>query len=511
MATKVPTILSKILKQKAKEQVNSELKREFPLTPPNLTSFPFIIAEIKRASPSAGNISEIKSPTKLAKSYLEGGASAISVLCERQYFKGDIQDLSDIKKVNQDISLLRKDFLTDISQILESYGIGADLVLLITAIFMNGENGGFQALQNLYHKALELGLTPLIEVHNLEEVAFVTPLKAKLLGVNSRNLHTFKIDKIAAFNLLESIKTNNPQSKVIFESSIENSFDGFVVGNVGFDGILCGSYLVRDSNPTLALKKLKDSIIQGAKTKPFYAYVFKLLANYYGFIKICGMTNIDNMLMCAQKLTQALEDKYPKNFEKIAALGFILVKKSKRFIPAKEVASLTNVLQEKFPKILRIGVVSDDEKEMQDALMLFKNGNLDAIQLHGSIGETFAKQNLKEAYFSFYQAQNISQISDLRSAISPFVLLDSKSLLGGGSGESIPYETLNKLKERLDYLCVAGGIGTNNLKSLLKCGAKMLDINSSLESKIGIKDENKLQDFLQAFCDYKQKGNLDSL
>lgn len=504
MPTKIPTILTEILEKKAKEPINPNLKRSFPLTPPNLEIFPFILAEIKRASPSAGNISTIPNPTELAQSYLEGGANAVSVLCETNYFKGSLEDLSAIKKANPTLSLLRKDFLTQIQQIQESYGIGADLVLLIAAVFSNGENGGFQALQNLYQKALDLGLTPLIEVHNTEEILFITPLKAKFIGINSRNLHTFKIDKIAALNLFETLKIHNPQSKILFESSIENSFDGFVVGNVGFDGILCGSYLVRDSNPTLALQNLRAALLSGAKASPFYRHFFKLLTHSLGVIKICGMTNLENMLMCANKLTQTLEDKYPKDFEKIAALGFILVKKSKRFLSTQEVTILTQALQEKFPKILRIGVVSDDKEEMQEALKLIKSGNLDALQLHGSSKISFGNQNLKEAHFAFYQVQNIAQTSDLKPYISPFVLLDSKSTLGGGSGENIPYETLSELKEKLNYLCVAGGVGINNLQKLLQCGAKMLDVNSSLESQVGIKDESKLQDFLQAFCKCKQ-------
>ena len=498
----IPTILKNILDKKAKHPI-LKATRDTPLTPLNL-DFPIIIAEIKRASPSAGNIGKIENPKDLANSYLKGDASAISILCEEDFFKGSLEDLHQVKQSYPNATILRKDFITKIEQIQESYDFGADMVLLIAAVFIgeNNENGGFSRLKSLYEESLKLGLTPLIEVHNQAEIDFITPLKAMLIGINSRNLHTFKINKIQAYNLLKYLKTTNPQSKTIFESSIECSFDGFVIGNIGFDGILCGSYLVRDSNPTQTLKSLKDSMICG-KNSPnaFYSNAFELLNSPQGFLKICGITSKEDALMCANTLESTLQnhtynDSSPK---KLAALGFILAKDSPRFITPQAIQEISNALKS-HPKILKIGVVKEDEKMLQQAINLYKQGIIDALQLHGVKQQNFAKIDLKNADFSFYEVWNIAESEDLGDFISPFVLLDSKSQLGGGSGKSIKLEVLNSLKEKVnDYLCVAGGICADNVIPLRNIGAKMLDINSSIESKIGKKDSQKLQTLLHLY------------
>ena len=254
-------ILQEIVRQK-KQIPLRHATRTTPLNPPNLND-KLIIAEIKRASPSAGQISTINNPSALAESYLQGGASAISVLCEESYFKGSLEDLQNVKHAHPHACLLRKDFITEIAQIKESYDFGADMVLLIAACFMGEENGGFAQLKSLYEECLRLGITPLVEVHNACEADFIAPLNARLIGINARNLRTFKIDKILAYNLLPKIRAQNPQARVIFESSLHCSFDGFVVGNLGFDGILCGSYLVRTPNPKQALQGLKNALKVG--------------------------------------------------------------------------------------------------------------------------------------------------------------------------------------------------------------------------------------------------------
>lgn len=492
----IPTILKKILQTKAKYPI-LKTTRAAKLTPPKF-SFPFLIAEIKRASPSAGDIGAINSPKDLAQSYLDGGAGAISVLCEKDFFKGDLEDLKETKLSHENATILRKDFITKLEQIQESYDFGADMVLLIAAIFIgnNNENWGFARLKQLYEESLRLGLTPLIEVHNAKEVDFITPLQATLIGINSRDLHTFTINKIQAYNLLNYIQKTNPQSKIIFESSIECSFDGFVVGNIGFDGILCGSYLVRDSTPAQTLKHLKSAIISGKQSpNGFYRNVFKLLDSKQGFLKICGITSSKDALMCAK----ALESNLNSPLEKIAALGFILVKDSPRFTNPETIKEIAKSLQA-HPKILKIAVVKDDQEMMQIAINLYKEGIIDALQLHGVSQKSFGSINLKEANFAFYEAWNVEKAEDLGDFISPFVLLDSKSTLGGGSGKNIALNTLKSLQEKTScYLCVAGGVGISNIQDLRKIGVKMFDVNSSLESTTGKKDQQKISEFLKAF------------
>ncbi|MBD5164649.1 bifunctional indole-3-glycerol phosphate synthase/phosphoribosylanthranilate isomerase [Helicobacter sp.] len=502
----VPTILKEILEKKQKIPLRSGI-REVPLNPPPL-DFPFIIAEIKRASPSAGRIGAIPNPNALAKEYLQGGASAISVLCEGDYFKGDLEDLKEVKSANPNACVLRKDFITRKEQIAESRDFGADMVLLIAAVFIGQDNqyGGFSQLKVLYEECLNLGLTPLVEVHNAREIDFITPLGAKLIGINSRNLHTFVIDRIQAYNLLGKIQCQNPQSRVIFESSLNCNFDGFVVGNLGFSGILCGSYFVRNLEPRGAVKHLSNAIKCGSEdSNVFYRNVFRLLESPLGLIKICGITNTQDALMCAESL-QELCTQIQKD-SKLAILGFIIEPTSPRFVEVECIREIAKALEE-FPNILKVVVLKDDREQMESALKLYQEGVIDALQLHGvSKAGVFGGVELKEANFAFYEAWNVESVEDLGEFVSPFVLLDSKSALGGGSGREIDLEILHQLKARVQTLCVAGGVGVENIESLRQIGAKMLDINSSIESKAGKKDSHKIQALIA--CLKKENKNCD--
>ncbi|MBX7490498.1 bifunctional indole-3-glycerol phosphate synthase/phosphoribosylanthranilate isomerase [Helicobacter turcicus] len=486
----VPTILQEILEKKKTHKIRQN-KRLVPLNMPNLGQI-FVIAEIKRASPSAGEIGEILEPSALAESYLQGGAGAISVLCESDYFHGDLEDLKAVKCAHSSACVLRKDFITEVAQIKESYDFGADMVLLIAAVFMgkNNANGGFARLLELYNASKTWNLMPLIEVHNVLELEFIAPLNAPLIGINSRNLHTFSIDKIRAYNLLDCIKSKTPKSKVIFESSLNCSFDGFVVGNLGFDGILCGSYLVQSQNPKQALITLKSAMQKGRNsTNVFYKNTFKLLDSTLGFIKICGITNAKDALMCAETLQELKQE----GVEKVGALGFILEPKSPRFVESLE--EILNALKD-YPSVLKIAVIKDDVAQMQRALALYQNGYIDALQLHSVRSLSFGGVDLREADFSYYAVVNVESKKDLeneslRDLPSPFVLLDSKSALGGGSGECINIGVLESLQ--MQYLCIAGGVGVENIDALKHIGAKMLDINSSIEKCAGKKDKDKLQ------------------
>ena len=142
---------------------------------------------------------------------------------------------------------------------------------------------------------------------------------------------------------------------------------------------------------------------------------------------------------------------------------------------------------------------------MQKALELYQSGKIDALQLHGVKSHYFGGVDLKEAEFAYYAVTNVESKNDLENLDleelpSPFVLLDSKSTLGGGSGECIDINVLESLG--LEYLCVAGGVGIQNIQALKQIGVKMLDINSSIEEFAGKKDENKLQALILKLKNY---------
>lgn len=456
--------------------------RIHPLTPPKLDSA-LIITEIKRASPSAGNISEISSPIQLAQSYLNGGSCAISVLCEERHFHGSLADLMQVKNAYPHACVLRKDFIQDSKEIEISYRAGADMVLLIAAMFID-EKQGFLQLQEIYKECLRFGITPLLEVHTQREIDFIAPLKPALVGINARNLHTFEIDIPQACVLRDSL----PHSKVIFESGIHSAHCAFMVGSFGFDGLLCGSYLVAHENPTRAIQSLKHAFERGVKQKRrLYHHLFHKWHRLEIAIKICGITKLDNALHIAEL----------QGYGGVDMLGFILAQQSPRFIESTQLKHIAKALQSLYPHILRIGVVND-KHSLHTAKMLYDEGYLDGIQLHGLPPQSpkiFANTPLDDMLVCHYGVQNISSIDDFSPDYEGvFCLLDSKSAQGGGSGKSIDTHVLSALKET--YLCIAGGISPHNLSSFLALKPAMLDINSGVEQSPGLKDIALIQQIL---------------
>lgn len=479
-------VLAKITAQRTQDIATKGLdfghaipkSRIHPLIPPKLDST-LIITEIKRSSPSAGHIGDIHSVTHLAQSYLNGGALAISVLCEERYFNGSLADLMQVKNAYPNACVLRKDFIQDSQEIEISYRAGADMVLLIAAIFID-EKDGFLQLQKIYEKCLSFGITPLLEVHNQKEIDFITPLQPALVGINSRNLHTFEIDIPSACVLRQSLQDCLPQSKVIFESGIHSASSAFMIGSFGFNGLLCGSYLVACENPTYAIQSLKKAFELGFTQKPrFYNDVFHKWHKEKILVKICGITNLDDALKIGEIETYGGVD----------MLGFILAKNSPRFIESKQIQNIAKALQTLYPHILRIAVVND-KHSLNTAKTLYKEGYIDGIQLHSLNPQTpklYANTPLEEALYCYYVAQNVETLQDFAPNYEGvFCLIDSKSTQGGGSGKSVAKDVLLSLKE--PYLCVAGGINPQNLKDFLALKPSMLDINSGVEKSAGLKD-----------------------
>jgi indole-3-glycerol phosphate synthase len=206
----------------------------------------FLIAECKKASPSKGLLVKNYSALALAKEYQQNGASAISVLTEKNYFLGTIEDFISVKN-NTSIPVLRKDFIIHPYQVFQSFEIGADIVLLIVAC-LNDE-----LLKNLYAQVISLGMTPLIEVHTKEELEKALELSPELIGINNRNLSTFEIDIETSFKLKNIIPNN---IKVISESGIKDRNTVARLKKEGFFGALVGESLLTSQNASLKIKEL---------------------------------------------------------------------------------------------------------------------------------------------------------------------------------------------------------------------------------------------------------------
>ena len=174
-----------------------------------------IIAEIKKASPSSGIISEDFDPIKKAKEYEDFGASALSILTEEDFFQGSSQYLQDVKAITS-LPILRKDFMIDEYQIYEAKLIGADCILLIASVLNDNE------IQSFVDLAESLELDYLIEIHDLNELERVKNFSNAMIGVNNRNLKTFDVDLNNSINLKNAFNSNN---LFIAESGIKSQDD----------------------------------------------------------------------------------------------------------------------------------------------------------------------------------------------------------------------------------------------------------------------------------------------
>jgi indole-3-glycerol phosphate synthase len=205
-----------------------------------------IIAEIKHRSPSKGIIRDDFDPVCIAKSYSNGGATALSVLCEEEFFGGSLEHLQAIREC-VGLPLLRKDFIFDEYQLYESAAAGADAVLLIVAILEDG------LLARLIGMANDLGLDTLVEVHSADEMKRAARAGAPIVGVNNRDLTTFKVDLDTSIQLA----TLAPQGAILVsESGINSEHDIRRLKDAGFSGFLVGEHLMRARDPGEALRRL---------------------------------------------------------------------------------------------------------------------------------------------------------------------------------------------------------------------------------------------------------------
>jgi indole-3-glycerol phosphate synthase len=205
-----------------------------------------IIAEIKHASPSKGVFREDFNPTQIARSYSEGGASAISVLTDMEFFKGDLTHLRDVRNTVE-IPLLRKDFIIDPYQVYEARLYGADAVLLIASAL------GTEIITQLLKLTHSLGMNAIVEVHDEEELEKALLAGSRIIGINNRDLKTFSVSLDTSIRLSKLI----PKEKIVIaESGISSSEDIKRLGGEGIEVFLIGETLMKASNPGEELRKL---------------------------------------------------------------------------------------------------------------------------------------------------------------------------------------------------------------------------------------------------------------
>lgn len=257
------TILDQIIEHKRTEVADRKQRRSatellaagFPSTPTPFTGAlknaisrggSAVIAEVKKASPSRGVIRADFDPVEIARSYFAGGASALSVLTDERFFQGQ-DDYLQAVKATVPLPVLRKDFMIDEYQIIESRALGADCVLLIVAALDAGTLGDF------YRCARQLDLDVLIEVHDRDELEIALTLNAPMIGINNRNLKTFETRLETTWDLLDAVPAG---TLVVTESGIHTPDNVTAMRERGVHAFLVGEAFMRAGDPGTALRNL---------------------------------------------------------------------------------------------------------------------------------------------------------------------------------------------------------------------------------------------------------------
>jgi indole-3-glycerol phosphate synthase len=261
MTQEIPDILARIVERKQLEvadkarlrkgmeqnaRYQSGQRRDFRAA---LTARPpAVIAEIKKASPSKGLLCEDFNPGVQARAYFAGGAAALSVLTDRDFFQGSLSDLK-MARATAMLPVLRKDFTIDELDVLEAAGAGADAILLIAAILTRAQIEEFRT------QAESFGMAALVEVHNEAELDRALEAGAEILGVNNRDLRTFEV----SLETSERLAARMPAGVVkVAESGIHSAEDVRRLREAGFDAFLVGEHLMKSGDPAAALRALRS-------------------------------------------------------------------------------------------------------------------------------------------------------------------------------------------------------------------------------------------------------------
>jgi len=470
-----------------------------------------VILEVKRASPSKGDISPDLDSYKTAFSYAESGARAISCLTETNYFKGTLADLMNVCRAADDFeaktgkpspAVLRKDFLLSADEVEVAYRAGADAVLLIARILEK------EVLLDMARAVVDCGMSALVEVRaeeDLEKLSFVFSQSDFagqagvhgnfVFGVNSRDLANFKIDLLRPSMMTKKIREAvGGNARIVFESGVTNTECAASVGAMGFSGLLLGEAAAK--NPDMR-KSFVDSFMAAKETKnsQFWqeyaqgitekgcskgsvseAYPLEVAPK----VKICGLTRIEDALL-AQNLGAfftgfVFADAFPRSLTKDGRLEKLLPRFSE--IKAKKVAV----------------IVDTSSAEAKKAIQLVKEGVLDLIQFHKIPYENVSAELLELPHY--FATNSLEEYEKLVSKGEMRVLLDLhgdedfSKIKGDARTSGFVYEAK----------WLAGGITPQNAAELVqKYQPELVDVSGGVEDKdkIGIKNEDKIKKLIE--------------
>ncbi len=424
-----------------------------------------LICEIKRRSPSRGDIAPGLDAAAQAGRYADAGVRYLSVLTEEDHFGGSLADLRQVKERFPHLAVLRKDFLLDEADLEVSARAGADAVLLLAAL----HDG--PALLRLCRRARELGLAALVEVHDGSEVGRAREARPALTGVNSRDLASFRVDPLVPLALRPAIDW---ETTLVYESGVRGPEGVLLARCGGFQAVLVGEAAVR--NPQ-AVEGLLASLDSPLAARDFWVRVAERLGARRRagrpLAKVCGITRAADARLAADLGADLL--------------GFVFAPSPRRAEPAllRELRDL---------KVLKVGVVTEAEGTAQ-ARELLEHGLLDALQLHGEQ----APAQCLEAGFPYFKALRMREAADVSRAAEydcPRLLADAWAPEArGGTGRRVPEELVDRLAAGMP-LWLAGGLGPDNIREVVRrWRPELVDASSRLEASPGVKDRAALERF----------------
>ncbi|KAK0212456.1 anthranilate synthase [Desarmillaria ectypa] len=521
---KIPSVLEKIYHQRLADVTQAQatpgstmadlealyaLNVAPPLIPllPRLTSRPALFAEVKRASPSKGPIAPTISPASQALTYALAGAHVVSVLTEPKWFLGNLQDMLharlSVATLLDRPAILRKDFIFSRYQVLESRIWGADTILLIVALLPE------VALRDLYAYSLDLGMEPLVEVNNTREMELALSLPAKVIGVNNRNLHDFRVDMDTTTRLVDMAKGKDVVLCAL--SGIASAADVSRYASQGVDGVLIGESLMRAKDPAAFIRQL-FSLPPPPPPSPSQPSS--------PLVKICGVRTKVEALAVADAGADML--------------GLMFVESSKRHVSldvARDICASIRALRfssppphhhpssisldnvpwftshaarlSSFPLV--VGVFQN--QPLGEILHAVSACQLDVVQLHGSEPVEWARQIPVPVIKAFHTEDGIT-----RGGYHHFILLDSLrddgSGVSGGSGKVVDWEFARRVvvggteNSECKYplpIILAGGLNPGNVATAVQqVRPWAVDVSGGVETEDGKqKDLEKVRAFIR--------------
>ena len=402
-----------------------------------------IIAEIKLASPAEGNLGDRDNIEGRVKQYEKAKVDAISIVTEKYFFKGDPKFVKKIKSTTS-LPVLQKDFIIDPYQLYEVQTIGADAVLLNARILSAKD------LINLVNLAKKLGIEPVVEINNQEDLGKVIETQTKIIAVNARDLDTFKIDVDKACNLMKKIPSKF--LKLGF-SGVKGKKEMEKYKNAGAGGVLIGTSLMKAKNIVEYIKSLSaQQEVSNANIKA----------------KICGIRTLEAALAAIDAGADFL--------------GFNFVPTSKRYINPSNAKKIINLVK---GKIKIVGVFQDaDIKNVNDLILSL---GLDFVQLHGNEDKDY----INNVGISVIKSITIDdQLSKIQAK---YFLLDRAKR---GKGDMVDFEKAAKLSKNFPIF-YAGGLNHENIAEVIeRLHPFAVDVASGVETK-GIQDLEKIRLFLK--------------